>query len=189
MDNDSNPRTARDALIIELMGDIGVLHDEIKKLPVTLKESLHDSLKVIANAVEESEKTALLLKNETELSIKSMSEMHRHGLEKDTKLFIQESVMKTLNTEVAKTAELTQNIRNTLNSYPDAFRPKAPLGTLLALSAVVLVAVIGSSFFGWKMYQQNAELNRNVIKVYTIYEQQQKVIQSLPAEYRNKFPK
>lgn len=97
--------------------------------------------------------------------------------------------MRTLNTEVAKTAELTQNIRNTLNSYPDAFRPKAPLGTLLALSAVVLVAVIGSSYFGWKMYQQNAELSRNVIRVYTIYEQQQKVIQSLPAEYRNKFPK
>ena len=187
MENENNPRTARDALIIELMGDIGVLHDEIKRLPVTLKESLKDTLNVVANAVEESEKTALQLKNETELSIKSMHEMQMNGLEKETKLFLQDSVMKVLNTEMAKTAELTKNIRNTLNSYPDAFRPKAPVVPLLVLSALVMVSVIGSSYLGWKMYQQNDELHRNVLQVYMKYEEQQKVIKSLPSEYRNKF--
>lgn len=189
MENENNPRTARDALIIELMGDIGVLHDEIKRLPASLKGSLQDSLKLIADAVEESEKTAELLKSETELSVKQMYENHMNGLEKETKIFLQDSVMKTLNAEIAKTAELTQNIRTTLNSYPDAFRPRTPLGPVLALSGVVLIAVLGSGLFGWKMYQQNAELNRNVIQVYMKYEQQQKVIQGLPPEYRNRFLK
>ncbi|UDJ88588.1 hypothetical protein [Erwinia amylovora] len=187
MEIENNSRTARDALIIELLGDVGLLHDEIKKLPGTLKNSLSDSMRLIALSVEESEKTAQQLKNETELAIKSMHENHMNDLEKESKFFLQETVMKTLNAEMTKTAELTQNIRNTLNSYPDAFRPRAPLGPLLALSALVMAAVIGSNYFSWKMYERNDELRRNVSQVYMIYEQQQKVIQTLPPEYRKKF--
>ncbi|MGK7287886.1 hypothetical protein ACSPAB_23305 [Buttiauxella agrestis] len=55
------PKTARDALLIELIGDIGVLHDHIKLLPQAINEATEGSIEVVAKSVEEAEKTALKL--------------------------------------------------------------------------------------------------------------------------------
>jgi len=52
------PKTARDALLIELIGDIGVLHDRIKMLPAAINEATEGSIEVVAKSVEEAEKTA-----------------------------------------------------------------------------------------------------------------------------------
>lgn len=52
------PKTARDALLIELIGDIGILHDQIKSLPEEINQATSGSIEIIANAVEEAEKTA-----------------------------------------------------------------------------------------------------------------------------------
>lgn len=37
------PRTARDALMIELLSDLGRVHDDIKAIPGVLKLSIADS--------------------------------------------------------------------------------------------------------------------------------------------------
>ena len=50
MDATNTPRTTRDALTIELLGDVGRLHDEIKALPERLKSTLSPALGAIALA-------------------------------------------------------------------------------------------------------------------------------------------
>lgn len=76
-----SPRTARDALIIELLGDVGSIHDEIKELPNLLKVSLSESLKMIASAVEEAEKTAEKLKEETQAVLAASSQAQLHQVQ------------------------------------------------------------------------------------------------------------
>lgn len=59
------PTTARDALIIELLSDVGRLHDDVKRIPQLLELSMRDSLDIVADAVEDAEDTALLLQETT----------------------------------------------------------------------------------------------------------------------------
>lgn len=60
------PRTARDALIIELLGDLGVVHDEIKKLPSNIENVLADSIRLVAKSVNDVESSAEKIKIETQ---------------------------------------------------------------------------------------------------------------------------
>ena len=57
MDAANTPRTTRDALTLELMGDIGRLDDKIKALPEGLKEALAPTLGAIALASKEAQAT------------------------------------------------------------------------------------------------------------------------------------
>lgn len=57
MDAAKTPRTTRDALTLELMGDIGRLDDNIKALPEGLKEALAPTLGAIAMASKEAQAT------------------------------------------------------------------------------------------------------------------------------------
>ena len=57
MDAANTPRTTRDALTIELLGDVGRLHDQIKALPEGLKTSLAPALGAIAMASKEAQAT------------------------------------------------------------------------------------------------------------------------------------
>lgn len=57
MDAAKTPRTTRDALTLELMGDIGRLDDKIKALPEGLKEALAPTLGAIALASKEAQAT------------------------------------------------------------------------------------------------------------------------------------
>ena len=54
MDAANTPRTTRDALTIDLLGDVGRLHDEIKALPEGLKTALAPALGAIALASKEA---------------------------------------------------------------------------------------------------------------------------------------
>lgn len=57
MDAANSPRTTRDALTIDLLGDVGRLHDQIKALPEGLKTSLAPALGAIALASKEAQAT------------------------------------------------------------------------------------------------------------------------------------
>lgn len=57
MDAANSPRTTRDALTLELMGDIGRLDDKIKALPEGLKEALSPTLGALALASKEAQAT------------------------------------------------------------------------------------------------------------------------------------
>ncbi|MCD5997365.1 hypothetical protein KDX38_27785, partial [Pseudomonas sp. CDFA 602] len=64
-EHETIPSTARDALIIELLSDVGRLHDDVKSIPKLLEISMRDSLDILADAVEDAEDTALLLQETT----------------------------------------------------------------------------------------------------------------------------
>ena len=57
MDAANTPRTTRDALTIDLLGDVGRLHDQIKALPEGLKTSLAPALGALALASKEAQAT------------------------------------------------------------------------------------------------------------------------------------
>ena len=57
MDAANTPRTTRDALTIDLLGDVGRLHDQIKALPEGLQKSLAPSLGALVTASKEAQAT------------------------------------------------------------------------------------------------------------------------------------
>ncbi|EYU13412.1 hypothetical protein [Photorhabdus aegyptia] len=86
------PRTARDALIIELLGDVGTIHDQIKNLPAEIELAISGSIKLVADAVEDAENTALKLAKSIEVkkntTIKDIDEAVKNSLEQyTTKIF------------------------------------------------------------------------------------------------------
>lgn len=68
MDAANSPRTTRDALTIDLLGDVGRLHDQIKALPEGLKTSLAPALGAIALASKEAQATISQLAAEEKVS-------------------------------------------------------------------------------------------------------------------------
>ena len=54
MEAERTPRTTRDALIHELLGDVGRLHDQVKALPDAFKESVTPTLGALALAVKDA---------------------------------------------------------------------------------------------------------------------------------------
>ena len=57
MDAANSPRTTRDALTIDLLGDLGKVHDQIKALPEAFKENLAPSLGALTLASKEAQAT------------------------------------------------------------------------------------------------------------------------------------
>ena len=54
MDAANTPRTTRDALTIDLLGDVGRLHDEIKTLPANFEKEVSPVLGAILKATEKA---------------------------------------------------------------------------------------------------------------------------------------
>ena len=54
MDAANTPRTTRDALTIELLGDVGKLHDDIKALPGNFEKEVSPTLGAILKATEKA---------------------------------------------------------------------------------------------------------------------------------------
>ena len=54
MDAANTPRTTRDALTIDLLGDVGRLHDEIKTLPANFEKEVSPVLGAILKATEQA---------------------------------------------------------------------------------------------------------------------------------------
>ncbi|MCR8998664.1 hypothetical protein [Rahnella perminowiae] len=159
----------------KLSAELNLISQSAHQIP----QSINESLKYIADAIEEAEKTASNLSQEARTAIQAIKDSEIEAIRRE--------VLVGLSAELAKTQEVAKNIRESLLSYPDALRPETPIWPIATLSAAVMAAIIACGFFGWKMYQQNAELYNDAIRVHKTYEEQQKVIQTLPPEYRKKF--
>lgn len=133
------PKTARDALLIELIGDIGILHDKIKALPEEINQATEGSIEIIAQAVEDAEKTALKL-NES-------IEHKKDAVLADLKL----SVKQTLDEHaVAVFSELEGNVNN-LQKRISAFELSDPksrrLNLILSCTLAVSLLLSGAAIF------------------------------------------
>lgn len=138
-DSDKIPRTARDALIIELLGDLGVVHDLIKNLPVEIDGAVSGSIKVLADAVENAEKTASLLSN----SIDAHKKTAIHD--------INDAVKKALNKYASETfsniEEKVESIENKINHFELADPKSRRLNIILSCTLAVSLLLSGTAIF------------------------------------------
>lgn len=104
MDGTSTPRTARDALIIELMGDIGRLDDGIKALPNTMNEAIAPTLGALVTASKEAEKTIAKLGAEQKSSIHNFAEKEKSTLRESLKAVLREEAGNALASAAGKLA-------------------------------------------------------------------------------------
>lgn len=183
-----NPRTARDALIIELLGDIGAVHDEIKQLPKNLKDSLRGSLEIIADSVEAAEKTSQKLNTSTVEALKAISELQVEKLDKETRVVIEECFSRVVGDEIRKTERIASNLQETLEKFPNYFGNQyKKLCYLFAAvaGASLITLVVGMS----ALIMQSKSWENRTIGVFNAYQEQQKIISTLPPEMRDKFRK
>ncbi|QZN95444.1 hypothetical protein [Symbiopectobacterium purcellii] len=183
-----NPRTARDALIIELLGDIGAVHDEIKKIPANLKGSLRESLELIANAVEEAEKTSQSLQQETQSSLKAVSEMQVEKLNKETSAVIEELFSKAISNEIRKTERFALNLQETLQRFPSYFGNQYKKLCYL-MAAITILVILACGFGMTTLYLQSKSWEQRSVGIFNAYQEQQNIIMTLPDNERNKFRK
>lgn len=181
------PRTARDALITELLSDIGRVHDDIKAIPVMLKISLTDSLEIIANAIGEAESTAQQLQDSAKASIHATAAHLAFEAGSELSNAIHKSLEHTfepaLTRATAKVDDLEQRVKSLSGSVRDAHATRMNyiiligfvVTTLLMLGAVTWMALLS---------QENNDANK---WFYDEYKAQRAMIETLPAEVKRKF--
>lgn len=135
-DDIKSPRTARDALLIELLGDLGLINDKIKTLPTEISEAIHGSLSIVIKAVEDAEHTATLLSKS--IDIKKDSAI------KD----IDEAVKNSLNQHVENTFssmdEKVKKLQHKINTF-DLVDPKSRRLSLILSITVIFITIISSA--------------------------------------------
>lgn len=159
----------------KLMSELNSISQLVREIP----DNIEKSLAKIACALDDAEKTAVSLSDEARIAIKAIGDSEIDAIRRE--------VLAGVTADLNKTQELSHNIRRTLNSYPNAFRPKAPLGPLLALAALIMAAILGNGYFTWKMYQESDENHWTMLQINRIYQKQLNIIDSLPPDIRKKF--
>lgn len=134
------PQTAREAFLIELIGDLGVIGDQIKSLPGEINQAVSGSLEIIASSVEEAEKTA------SELS---------QAIERQKTVALaefRESVKSSLDEHAHKTFSELEKSVNKLQKRVDGFELADPksrrLNVILACTLAITLALSGAAIYG-----------------------------------------
>lgn len=190
MDDQSEaPRTARDALLIELLSDVGRLHDAIKEVPVTLKLSMSDSLEIIAQAVGDAESTSKQLQDATNESIKATATRVAFEAGSELSSAIQRSLGNSfepaLNRASTKIDELQKRVESLSGSIRDVHATRMNYILLIGFALTVLSSLGAVSWLAIESQERN-ETNK---WLYTEYKAQRIFIESLPPNIKKKFDK
>ncbi|ERT14910.1 hypothetical protein [Photorhabdus temperata] len=134
------PRTARDALIIELLGDVGTIHDQIKNLPTEIEQAISGSIKLVADAVEDAENTALKLAKSIEVqkntTIKDIDEAVKNSLEQHTaKIF-------------SDIDEKVKSLQHKINNFDLADPKGRRLSFILATTLIIVSFCFAAAIYG-----------------------------------------
>lgn len=134
------PRTARDALIIELLGDLGSIHDQIKNLPAEIEKAVGGSLTVIADAVEDAEKTTLQLAQSIDI--------RKDTVTRDIDIAVQNSLEKHAAQTFSKMDEKVKNLQHKINRFELADPKGRRLSLILAVTIVLLIFLSSAAIYG-----------------------------------------
>uniref|UniRef100_A0A1A9VZG1 Uncharacterized protein n=1 Tax=Glossina brevipalpis TaxID=37001 RepID=A0A1A9VZG1_9MUSC len=173
------PRIARDTLITELLGDLGVVHDEIKKPPSKIENVLADSIRLVAKSVNDVESTAEKIKTETQefLSTLSKKELENHNISsQEVSLgeieLLKTKISQTINNAVEKSigeplSESKETINKLNNQLHNSTSPMPRSGW-----ATIIILIFVSTFFGIfslfsylkniSLQQKNMELQQDI---------------------------
>lgn len=186
-EHETIPSTARDALIIELLSDVGRLHDDIKSIPKSLELSMRDSLNIVADAVEDAEDTALMLQKSTKDIIQATATKAGVDVSIEMSVAIQQSLERVfepaLNRAAAKIESFEQRINNLSGSIRDA---QATRFNYMVLGGFIAVTVAMVCTMGWVAITAQ-DVNETNKWFYNEYKSQQAVIEKLPTELKKRF--
>lgn len=181
------PGSARDALIVELLSDVGRLHDEIKGIPKILELSMRDSIDIVADAVEDAEDTALLLHKQTKEIIQAtttkagidmgveLAEAIRNSLDRVFEPALNRATVKVEALE-QRVASLSGNVRDT-----HATRFNYIMLGGFVLSALLMIGLMASLAYTAQ------DVNTTNKWFYDHYKAQQKILKSMPDALKQKY--
>ncbi|MGP5367280.1 hypothetical protein ACTXN4_07375 [Pseudomonas helleri] len=189
VDDNPTPATARDALVIELLSDVGRLHDDIKAIPKLLELSMRDSLDIVADAVEDAEDTAFLLQKNTKEIIQATASKAGMDVGIELSSAIHQSLERVfepaLNRAAVKIESLEKRITNLSGNVRDT---QATRMNYIILSGFVMVTVAMICAMGW-IAVKSQDVDDTNKWFYNEYKAQRTIIDTLPAELKKKFSK
>lgn len=181
------PATARDALIVELLSDVGRLHDDIKGIPKALMVSMKESLDIVADAVEDAEDTALLLQQRTKDIIHATTSKAAFDIGVELTEAIHTSLGRVfepaLNSAAIRVDSLEKRIVSLSGHVRDA---QATRINYIVLLGFIVLAVTMVGCMGW-LANSAQDVNETNKWFYDEYKAQQKIIDSLPEGVRQKI--
>lgn len=183
----SIPSTARDALIVELLSDVGRLHDDIKGIPKLLEYSMRDSLDIIADAVEDAEDTALLLQKSTKEIIHATASKAGVDVAIEMSNAIQLSLERVfepaLNRASVKIEALEKRITDLSGHIRDT---QATRFNYIVLAGFVAVTISMIGAMGWVAIKAQ-DVNETNKWFYKEYKAQRAVIDTLSPDLKKRF--
>jgi hypothetical protein len=183
------PRTAREALLIELLSDVGRVHDAIKDIPGVFKLSMSDSLEIIAQAVGDAETTAKHLQEVTNESIKATATRVAFEAGSELSGAIQQSLERTfepaLNRASAKIDALQKRVETLSGNIRDVHATRINYILLIGF-VITLLSAMGAVSWLAMVSQDHSDTNK---WFYAEYKAQRGIIESLPPDIKRKFDK
>lgn len=186
-DSIASPVSTRDALIIELLSDVGRLHDDIKAIPKMLKLSLKDSLDIVADAVEDAEDTAYLLRDSTKEIIQATASKAGIDVGIELSAAIHKSLEKVFEPALNRASVKVDSLEARVSALTGSVRDTHALRfNYIMLAGFVFISVIMLLALGWiAIKAQDAEETNKWF--YQEYKAQRQIIDSLPPELKRKF--
>ncbi len=186
-DQERLPTTARDALVIELLSDVGRLHDDIKAIPKVLQLSMADSLNIVANAVDDAEKTALSLQESTKDAIRATTAKAAFDAGAELSSAIHQTLERILEPSLNKASvqiqELESRVAKMSGSVRDTHATRFNYMVLAGFITSVLM-MIGAMAWLAMVSQDANETNK---WFYNEYKTQRGLIESLPPDIKKRF--
>lgn len=178
---------ARDALIAELLGDVGRLQDDVRAIPSLLSLSMSDSLRIVADAVEDAEKTAHSLQTSTKDLIQATSAKAGIDLGIELADAIHRSLHKVFEPALASAACKIESLEAKVTAMSGQVRDAHAVRwnyILLASFVTLALAMVVSLGYVAVKAQSAQETNK---WFWQEYQAQQSVISTLPPDIKRKF--
>ncbi|WP_116799588.1 hypothetical protein [Pseudomonas syringae] len=186
-EHETIPSTARDALIIELLSDVGRLHDDVKRIPQLLELSMRDSLDIVADAVEDAEDTALLLQETTKAVIQATAAKAGVDVALEMSTAIHQSLERVFEPALQRAAIKIDDLEKRVSALSGNFRDtQASRFNYIVLSGFVAVSIAVVCAMGWVAIKAQ-DVNETNRWFYHEYKKQQAVIDTLPSAIKKQF--
>lgn len=181
------PGTARDALLVELLGDVGNLHDDIKAIPKLLEQSMRDTLNLVADAVEDAEDTVFELQKQT----KDLAEAAatKAGLDLGVQLSsaVQASLNQAFEPALQRASLKLDNLDSLIAKASGSLRDThATRFNYIILTSFMVLVVMMVGSLAWLSIKAQ-DVNETNKWFYNEYKAQRKTIDSLPESVKQKY--
>lgn len=181
------PGTARDALIGELLGDVGHVHDEIKAIPKLLEQSMRDTLNLVADAVEDAEDTVFELQKQTKEYAEAAAT--KAGLDLGVQLSnaIHTSLDQAFEPALLRASSKLENLEILITKASGNLRDThATRFNYIILASFMVLVVIMICSLAWLSIKAQ-DVNETNKWFYNEYKAQRKTIDSLPESVKHKY--